>query len=40
MFMRVPTLRFVPLKTMAQLDVQAIHRLRTRLVARPTAVIE
>src|SRR5260370_27500098 len=34
-----PTMRFVPLKTMAQLDLQAIHRLRTRLVARRTAVI-
>ena len=32
-----PTMRFVPLKTMAQLDLQAIHRLRTRLVARRTA---
>src|SRR3989454_6973051 len=34
-----PTMRFVPLKTMAQLDLQAIHRLRTRLVGRRTAVI-
>jgi transposase len=34
-----PTMRFVPLKTMEQLDLQAIHRLRTRLVARRTAVI-
>src|SRR5260370_6172203 len=34
-----PTRRFVPLKTMEQLDLQAIHRLRTRLVARRTAVI-
>ena len=32
-------MRFVPLKTMEQLDLQAIHRLRTRLVARRTAVI-
>ncbi|MGH9424406.1 MAG: IS110 family transposase, partial [Thermoanaerobaculia bacterium] len=34
-----PTMRFVPLKTMEQLDLQAIHRIRTRLVARRTAVI-
>jgi transposase len=34
-----PTMRFVPLKTMEQLDLQAIHRRRTRLVARRTAVI-
>jgi transposase len=34
-----PTMRFVPLKTMEQLDLQAIHRLRTRLVARRTAVM-
>jgi transposase len=34
-----PTMRFVPLKTMEQLDLQAIHRLRTCLVARRTAVI-
>ena len=34
-----PTMRFMPLKTMEQLDLQAIHRLRTRLVARRTAVI-
>jgi transposase len=34
-----PTMRFVPLKTMEQLDLQAIHRLRTRLVRRRTAVI-
>jgi transposase len=27
-----PTMRFVPLKTMEQLDLQAIHRLRTRVV--------
>jgi transposase len=35
-----PTMRFVPLKTMEQLDLQAIHRLRTRPVARRTAVIK
>src|SRR5258706_7738870 len=34
-----PTMRFVPLKTMEQLDLQAIHRLRTHLVGRRTAVI-
>jgi transposase len=34
-----PTMRFVPLKTADQLDLQAIHRVRTRLVARRTAVI-
>ena len=34
-----PTMRFVPLKPMEQLDLQAIHRPRTRLVARRTAVI-
>jgi transposase len=34
-----PTMRFVPLKTAEQLDLQAIHRVRTRLVARRTAVI-
>jgi transposase len=34
-----PTMRFVPLKTADQLDLQAIHRVRSRLVARRTAVI-
>jgi transposase len=34
-----PTMRFVPLKTTDQLDLQAIHRVRARLVARRTAVI-
>jgi transposase len=34
-----PTMRFVPLKTMDQLDLQAIHRVRARLVAQRTAVI-
>jgi transposase len=34
-----PTMRFVPLKTAHQLDLQAIHRVRSRLVARRTAVI-
>lgn len=34
-----PTMRFVPLKTEDQLDVQALHRVRDRLVARRTGVI-
>jgi transposase len=34
-----PTMRTVPLKTPAQLDLQAVHRVRTRLVGRRTAVI-
>jgi len=32
-------MRFVPIKTDAQLDLQAIHRVRDRLVSRRTAVI-
>ena len=32
-------MRFVPIKTDDQLDLQAIHRVRDRLVARRTAVI-
>jgi transposase len=34
-----PTMRFVPLKKEAQLDVQALHRARERLVAERTALI-
>jgi transposase len=34
-----PAMRFVPLKTTEQLDLQAIHRIRARLVGRRTAVI-
>lgn len=34
-----PTMRFVPLKTVDQLDLQAVHRVRARLVARRTGVI-
>jgi transposase len=34
-----PTTRFVPLKTQDQLDLQAQHRVRDRLVSRRTAVI-
>ena len=36
---RRPTMRFVPIKTDDQLDLQAIHRVRDRLVCRRTAVI-
>jgi transposase len=32
-------MRFVPIKTDDQLDLQAIHRVRDRLVARRTSVI-
>lgn len=34
-----PTMRFVPLKSPAQLDLQTIHRVRQRLVGRRTALI-
>src|ERR1700756_3832702 len=34
-----PTTRFVPAKTNEQLDLQALHRVRTRLVSERTAVI-
>lgn len=34
-----PTMRFVPLKNEAQLDLQSIHRVRQRLVGRRTALI-
>ena len=34
-----PTMRFVPLKTEEQLDLQALHRVRDRLVARRTGLI-
>jgi transposase len=33
------TMRFVPLKTVAQLDLQALHRVRDRLVGHRTAVV-
>src|SRR5258708_8367635 len=33
-----PTMRFVPIKTDDQLDLQALHRTRERCVARRTAV--
>src|SRR6201993_5602521 len=34
-----PTMRFVPLKSEAQLDVQTLHRARDRLVGERTALI-
>jgi transposase len=34
-----PSMRFVPLKTEEQLDLQAVHRVRERWVMRRTAVI-
>jgi transposase len=34
-----PTMRFVPIKSVDQLDVQALHRVRSRLVGQRTAVI-
>jgi len=34
-----PTMRFVPIKTDEQLDLQALHRVRDRWVARRTAVM-
>ena len=37
--MQRPTTRFVPAKTDEQLDLQALHRVRSRLVGERTAVI-
>lgn len=34
-----PTMRFVPLKTEEQLDVQAVHRVRERLLAQRTSLV-
>ncbi len=34
-----PTMRFVPLKSADQIDLQALHRVRSRLVGQRTAVI-
>lgn len=34
-----PRMRFVPIKTDDQLDLQALHRVRDRWVARRTAVM-
>jgi len=34
-----PTMRFVPVRNEAQLDLQALHRVRDRWIGRKTAVI-
>src|SRR3954463_2981117 len=34
-----PTMRFVALKTEAQLDVQVLHRVRDRLIRQPTSLM-
>src|SRR6478752_3293596 len=34
-----PTMRFVPIKSAEQLDLQALHRIRSRLVGHRSAVI-
>jgi transposase len=34
-----PTTRFVPVKTDEQLELQALHRVRSRIVSERTAVI-
>jgi transposase len=34
-----PTMRFVPTKTVEQLDLQALHRIRARLVSQRTAAV-
>jgi transposase len=34
-----PTMRFAPIKTEEQLDLQAVHRVRERWVTRRTAVV-
>jgi transposase len=34
-----PTMRFVPIKTVDQLDLQALHRVRDRLISRRSGVI-
>ena len=34
-----PTMRFVPVKTITQQDLQALHRVRDRLVGQRTALI-
>lgn len=36
---RRPTMRFVPIKSDEQLDLQALHRVRDRLISRRTGVI-
>jgi transposase len=34
-----PTMRFLPTKSVDQLDLQALHRVRSRLVSQRTAVV-
>jgi len=34
-----PNLKFVPLKTVEQQDIQALHRIRDKLIARRTSVV-
>ena len=34
-----PTMRFVPTKSLEQLDMQALHRVRSRLVSQRTAIV-
>jgi transposase len=34
-----PTMRFVPIKSVDQLDLQALHRVRSRLVSQRTAIV-
>jgi transposase len=34
-----PTMRFVPIKTIEQLDLQALHRVRSRLISQRTGAI-
>ena len=34
-----PTMRFVPTKSVDQLDLQALHRVRSRLVSQRTAIV-
>jgi transposase len=34
-----PTMRFVPIKSVDQLDLQALHRIRARLVSQRTATV-
>ena len=34
-----PNMRFVPVKTVAQQDIQALHRVRSRLVGQRTALV-
>lgn len=34
-----PTMRFVPIKSEEQLDLQAVHRVRDRLIERRTSLI-